>query len=106
VGTPQVRSHADQSTPVLRTGDGDRVYDAGDIVALVALGEIAGILDFARQQRLQHETYGYVSAAAHHLLNHGHRLAFGCCSPETRAALRRGRSAERASSELPYYTRD
>lgn len=70
---------ADSGTPVLRTGNGDRVFDETDIPALMALAELAILIE---RRWVNHVATGELpsSAAESHRRTHGHRLDFGCCA--------------------------
>lgn len=68
----------EEGTPVLRTVDGDRVYDAGDVPALLALAELSALIDRSWTRHVAHGEMP-TSAAERHRREFGHRLAFGCC---------------------------
>ena len=82
LSTPHVSSDDSEKVhnPVLKTAEGQRVYDQGDIPALIALCEIELLLVAAGQLRLREHVGFYLSAADRHRLEFRHGLAFGCCA--------------------------
>lgn len=68
-------------TPVLRTGEDDRVYDACDIPAIVGLITIELQLVHARARRLRRVRKDLLSFREAHLVEFGHEFGHGCCAP-------------------------
>ena len=71
---------ADTSEPVLRLASGERVFTEADVPAILALAELAVLIEHAW---IQHVSAGQLpsTAATAHEREHGHRLRMGCCLP-------------------------
>lgn len=81
-------AHVDNALPasddvedieVLRTHEGDRVFDTADIYVLCHLDEIRVMLDSYGLKRRVMTTAIPRSAAERHMKDFGHKLGFGCC---------------------------
>jgi hypothetical protein len=68
----------DASDPVSRDSEGRRIYDEHDIPAILALAELAVMIE---RKWIRHVGAGSLptTAVESHLRDHGHRLHFGCC---------------------------
>lgn len=91
----------DQEQEVLRTHDGQRVFDAADIFVLARLDEISVMLDtYCLEQRAM-TTATPRNAMERHLREFGHALRFGCCYERVLAEYRdsKEQGTTRASSE-------
>jgi len=69
----------DQEHEVLRTHNGERVYDAHDIYVLCRLDEISVMLDSYSLERRAMTMAVPRNANERHMLEFGHMLTFGCC---------------------------
>jgi hypothetical protein len=75
-----VRAQTEEEVaPVLRTEDGQRVFDEHDVRFLLALEEIQYNLLRVRLTRLRRMAGEPINDREAHLLEHGHELDFGCC---------------------------
>jgi hypothetical protein len=76
---------ADTSEPVLRLASGERVFTEADVPAILALAELAVLIEHSW---IQHIGAGRLpsTAATTHELEYGHRLRMGCCLPTADAA--------------------
>jgi len=74
---------ADASEPVLRLASGERVFDVDDVPAILALAELAALID---RKWVEHTAAGELpsTAVTRHREETGHRLRFGCCQPHGR----------------------
>jgi hypothetical protein len=70
----------DQEHEVLRTQSGERVFDAEDVYVLCRLDVISVMLDLYGLKRQVMTQAVPSSAAQRHVLETGHKLAFGCCA--------------------------
>jgi hypothetical protein len=71
---------AEIDTSVLRTENGKRVLDEDDIPALLALTEIAILMERRWIKRIAAGDMPSTAREAHYR-DHGHPLAHGCCNP-------------------------
>ena len=69
---------ADTSEPVLRLASGERVFDVDDVPAILALAELAALID---RKWVEHTAAGELpsTAVTRHRDETGHRLSYGCC---------------------------
>lgn len=63
---------------MLRTSDGERVYDAPDVEALLAMAWLDAFVQLG-MLRVDELVNGATTSASAHRLETGHRLGFGCC---------------------------
>lgn len=74
----------DDGGAILRTPDGERVFDVGDVDALLALNQIEATLVIARFQRLRAMRRDILSFREAHLVDFGHEWGHGCCRTHSR----------------------
>jgi hypothetical protein len=65
--------------PVLRLPDGSRVFDAGDVEALLAFAQIYALIERKWVGRIAAGDLPS-TAQTRHVEECGHRLSFGCCN--------------------------